>query len=603
MADAPPDAERPPWRAMAAGGRELAAASWRLSRAATVGTASLQPLSAVVLVLSALWLKQATDAVVAGDRPGALRAAVLIAASAAASQALAAAGIRLYLGLGERTSLAMEEQLARLVAAVPTLALHERPEQLDRIELLRHQRDRYAFALNALAQGLREVSRLVSAVALLVAVDARLAALAVVGAPSTWATVRARLGADAAEAELAERRRRARHLLDLATAPGPAREVRVFGLGPELARRWSGEQAGIDAAAVARGWQASMRSLAAWLPFGLGYLGAVALVLDSAAAGRATAGDVALVVSLGTSLGGNLSGVGTWAAQGALVLRSLARYALVRAEAEAAAPGPAGQPAPARLTEGLRLRGLSFAYPGTGALVLRDVDLLLPAGSTIALVGENGAGKTTLVKLLCRLYEPTHGCIEVDGQPLADIDIGAWRAAVSAGFQDFARFELLARESVGVGHLPAADDDGAVRAALDTAGGGELAGRLPAGLATRLGRPWGGVELSTGQWQQVAAGRAMMRRRPLLLVLDEPTASLDPEAEHRLFERYTARRGTTAGTVTVLVSHRFSTVRAADLIVVLERGQVVETGTHDQLMAAAGRYAAMFTRQARAYGG
>jgi ATP-binding cassette subfamily B protein len=222
----------------------------------------------------------------------------------------------------------------------------------------------------------------------------------------------------------------------------------------------------------------------------------------------------------------------------------------------------------------------------------------------VALVGENGAGKTTLVKLLCRMYEPTEGRILVDGVDLAEIEVGAWRRRLSAAFQDFARLELAAGEAVGVGDLARLDDAGAVRSALDRAGAIDLLPALPQGAETQLGVRWdGGVELSTGQWQKLALGRALMREEPLVVFFDEPTASLDALAEHALFERYAraARAGGARGAVTVLVSHRFSTVRSADLILVMEDGGVTGLGHHDQLVVGEGLYAQLYSLQARAY--
>jgi ATP-binding cassette subfamily B protein len=218
----------------------------------------------------------------------------------------------------------------------------------------------------------------------------------------------------------------------------------------------------------------------------------------------------------------------------------------------------------------------------------------------VALVGENGAGKTTLVKLLCRFYEPTAGGILVDGSPLGDIHAATWRAHLAAGFQDFARVEYLLRESVGIGDLPALDDRDRVGAALRLV---EADGMAP--LDAQLGLQWAGVELSTGQWQKVAVARASMRPAPLLLVLDEPTSGLDPHAEHVLFERYALAARQAArqrGAVTLLVSHRFSTVRTADLIAVLDGGRLVDHGTHEELYRRGGLYAELYGIQSRAYG-
>jgi ATP-binding cassette subfamily B protein len=253
---------------------------------------------------------------------------------------------------------------------------------------------------------------------------------------------------------------------------------------------------------------------------------------------------------------------------------------------------------------GIRLDRVSFTYPGTSRLVLDDISLTLPAGTVVAIVGENGAGKTTLVKLLAKMYEPTSGAIDVDGTPLARIRADEWRAQLAGAFQDFFRFEFRARQVVGLGDVAHIDDEAAVMKALDRAGAADVLTRLPSGLDTQLGQTWpGGVELSFGQWQKLALARGFMREHPLLLVLDEPTAALDAETEHALFERYAAAakdRGHD-GRITVLVSHRFSTVRMAGLIVVLDGARLVEVGTHDELMAKGGQYSQLYTIQASAY--
>ncbi|MGH9271904.1 MAG: ATP-binding cassette domain-containing protein, partial [Ilumatobacteraceae bacterium] len=269
------------------------------------------------------------------------------------------------------------------------------------------------------------------------------------------------------------------------------------------------------------------------------------------------------------------------------------------AEADVATATP-----PERLVDGLRFEHVSFRYPGTDRLALDDVDVHLPAGSVVAIVGENGAGKTTMVKLLAAMYRPTSGQITVDGIDLATIATPRWRARLAGAFQDFFRFELPAQQSVGVGDPPRLDDRDAVDVAVDRAGAVDVVDRLPTGLDTQLGPTWdAGVEVSFGQWQKLALARGFMRDEPLVLVLDEPTAALDAETEHALFERYAgaARNAAAAGRVTVLVSHRFSTVRMADLIVVLDGARVVEVGGHDELVARGGQYAELFGLQAAAY--
>jgi ABC-type multidrug transport system fused ATPase/permease subunit len=259
-------------------------------------------------------------------------------------------------------------------------------------------------------------------------------------------------------------------------------------------------------------------------------------------------------------------------------------------------------PSGGRSAEGLpaheiRFQGVRFTYESSAAPVLDGLDLTISAGSSLAIVGQNGAGKTTLAKLLCRLYEPQEGAITVDGVDLRELDLDGWRARLTPVFQDFVRYELPLRENVA----PGGADDAAVTRALREAGASSLAG-----IDTVLSRAYeGGTDLSGGQWQRVALARALcaLELGARVVILDEPTAALDAETEHALFERYAAasRAGNTGGRITVLVSHRFSTVRMADLIVVLDGARVAEIGTHEELMARGGQYAELYGIQAHAY--
>jgi ATP-binding cassette, subfamily B, bacterial len=262
-------------------------------------------------------------------------------------------------------------------------------------------------------------------------------------------------------------------------------------------------------------------------------------------------------------------------------------------------------PTPTAITQGLTLEGLSFRYSDDADWVLRDIDLNLPPGSTVALIGDNGAGKSTLIKLLCRFYEPTRGTIRLDGANIADLDVDEWRTRVTASFQDYLRLEGLLRESVGVGDLPRLDDMGAISRAITRAEAASVAAALPDGTETMLGKQFDdGYEISGGQWQRLAIARAMMRTQPLLLLLDEPASALDPSAEHALFAAYATSAQAAAaevGAITVFVSHRFSTLTAADVIVVLRDGAAAEVGTHASLLGAAGTYAELYELQAASY--
>jgi ATP-binding cassette subfamily B protein len=413
------------------------------------------------------------------------------------------------------------------------------------------------------------------------------------------------------EERAAPANRLARHLFVVASTAAPGKEVRLTGLGPRLVEQRRAAWERWYAPVAAARWGSAVWHTLAWAVFGAGYVGAVVFVSSGL---DAPAGDVLMVLAAGSRLSAYVGATvgeigflrGIWL-DGSRRLAWLEDYA-------AALTASADLPVPDRLTDGITLEQVSFAYPGTDRLVLDGVSVHLPAGAVIAIVGENGAGKSTLVKLLSKLYEPTSGRILVDGTDLARLPAPQWRERLAGAFQDFFRFEFRTRHSVGLGDVPRLDDEPAVLAAIGRAGADDMVERLAEGLDTQLGPTWpGGVEVSFGQWQKLALARGLMRDHPLLLVLDEPTAALDAETEQALFSRYAAavRAGGPGGTalgsvaadgrISILVSHRFSTVRMADLIVVLDGARVVEVGSHDELLAAGGNYAELYRIQAHAY--
>ncbi len=313
----------------------------------------------------------------------------------------------------------------------------------------------------------------------------------------------------------------------------------------------------------------------------------IASLAGGALAHRVSLGS--LVVFVGAVIGSAVLGIADFdwwfdtAARPAVVVHSLEERMPAFAGLRSGSHPVAGLP-----SREIRLRDVSFGYRG-GGLVLDAVNLTIPAGSSLAIVGQNGAGKTTLAKLLCRLYDPAAGAIEIDGIDLRDLDLGTWRSGLTTVFQDYVRYELPLRDNVA----PAGAGDADIEWALRQAGAVDLAG-----LSTILSKSYaGGTDLSGGQWQRVALARTMcaVRRGAGLVILDEPTAQLDVRGEAEIFRRLLRA---TRGVTTILVSHRFSTVRHADGICVLERGRIVELGTHDELIALGGRYATMFTLQA-----
>jgi len=273
-------------------------------------------------------------------------------------------------------------------------------------------------------------------------------------------------------------------------------------------------------------------------------------------------------------------------------------FSFLDSTATSEAPKPPGTGL-VRDEKGIRLENVSFKYPGQDRWVLRNVDLFIPAGQSIALVGQNGAGKTTLVKLVTRLYDPTEGRLLLDGKDLRDWDRGELLARFGVVFQDFNQYQLVAKENVGVGSVAHLEDEPRIVRAVDRGGAKPVIEGLASGIDTPLGR-WfqDGADLSGGQWQKIALARGFMREQADMLVLDEPTAALDAEAEHAVFERF---KQLSAGRTTIIISHRFPTVRMADRILVLEEGSITEDGTHAELVAADRTYAKLYRLQAEGY--
>jgi ATP-binding cassette subfamily B protein len=567
-----------------------------LSMGGTLGTA-----------LMPLWLKLLADAVLREDVRRALLAALAVALS---NSLLTFAGwitVNASQALRERTGLLLDERAVGLALGLPGVEHYERPEYLDRLTLLREDRWALGGSVEILLGMLTVLVQMLATTVLLASVDPLLLLLPAFGLAFLLTGRRAeRLRRETTERTV-ERSRRAEHLFDLATDAGAGKELRVFGLGGELLGRHERLWRSVDQEQTRADLGGAVLDASSWLLFALGYAGAVVLSVWLAVRGEATAGDVLMTLGLIGQMHWYVQNVPGWVGFLTQALTAVGRLVwLEDYAAEGRAPDSGERlPPPPRIERAIEFEDVSFRYPGTDADVLSGVSLRLPAGSTIALVGENGAGKTTLVKLLTGVYAPSAGRILVDGVELGRMDLEGWRARTSAAFQDFVRWELLAREAVGIGDLPRIEEQEAADTALTRAGAEDLTATLPRGLETQLGRDWeGGAELSGGQWQKLALARAMMREAPLLLILDEPTASLDADAEHALFERYARATGLTAaesGTITVLVSHRFSTVRMADLIVVLDGGRVVEQGSHRELMQRDGLYSELYRLQSRAY--
>jgi ATP-binding cassette, subfamily B, bacterial len=412
-----------------------------------------------------------------------------------------------------------------------------------------------------------------------------------------------------AKAALASGERKADYLRELAIEPAAGKEIRVFGMVDWLRRYFS--ETFLNALAPA--W-AARRRIYLW-PFvrfatwGLIVAAAAFGLVGASGASRTDLTSFALAIQsfLGAlRLAGHYPEADTQTAFGMLAYDAVERvvsrvggYGAGSGTAERAVPAPEvpGRAVPG-IAQHIRFEHVTFRYPGQETAVLEDLDLTIPAGKCTAIVGLNGAGKTTLVKLLARLYEPLSGAVLADDVDVRSYPVDEWRAKIAVIFQDFVRYEVSAYDNIAFGAVTATADASGISAAARQAGIADVLERLPRGLQTPLsGHLAGGMELSGGQWQRVALARALfaLRHGASLVVLDEPTASLDVRAEASFFDEFAA---ITRDSTTLLISHRFSTVRHADLIVVLDGGRVVEQGSHDELLAKRGRYAWLFELQA-----
>ena len=393
-------------------------------------------------------------------------------------------------------------------------------------------------------------------------------------------------------------RRELDYLRQTGASTATAKEVKLFGLHAFLIDRYRTVATLIrhENAAFARRRARAGAGLAAVGT--AGYYAAYAYLAWRTATGALSVGDLTFLAAsflrLRSLIAGLLSGVSTLASQ-ALYLQDLFDFLKVR---PAITSPQDGRPFPDPITQGLVFEDVGFRYPGAQAWAVRHLDFTVPAGQVVALVGENGAGKTTLVKLITRLYDPTEGRILLDGHDLRAYDLDKLRAGIGVIFQDFVRYDLTAGDNIAVGRIADRDDAPRIEHAASLGRADAVIARLDAGYDQMVGRRFhGGVELSGGEWQKIAIARAYMRDAALL-ILDEPTAALDARAEFEVFQRF---KGLSAGRTAVLISHRFSSVRMADAIVVIEGGRVAETGTHAGLLAQRGRYADLFELQAAGY--
>ncbi|MEU8153556.1 ABC transporter ATP-binding protein [Micromonospora sp. NPDC048986] len=564
---------------------------------------------AVPVVLA--WLaKLVLDGVVQGSTQGRLVAlAAGLAAAGVVSAVLPQLGQYLRAELDRAAGLAAQRRLFEAVGRFVGLGPFENPVFLDRLRLAQQ---------SAAMMPTQAVDGVLGAGRSAVTITGFLGTMFLISPLMTGLVLVA--GAPTLLGELALARRRARMHWEIGpverremfysgmlSSLEAAKEIRLFDTGTFLLRRMLADRR--TGNAVKR----SMDRRELVTQAGLGLLAAVVSgggllwAVDAARQGRLSVGDITVFVA---AVAGVQGALGTLAAEVSRTHHAALMFDHYLAVTTAGPdlPVAVGPPALPALTYGIDLRDVWFRYSDDHPWVLRGLTLRIPAGCSLALVGLNGAGKSTLVKLLCRFYDPTRGSVRWDGRDIRELDPGELRRRVSAVFQDYMEYDLTAGENIALGDLAALDDPARVEAAARRAGIHERLDRLPRGYDTLLSRiffmeseksdPDTGVVLSGGQWQRLALARAFLRGDRDLLILDEPSAGLDPEAEHHIHSSLRRQR---AGRTSVLISHRLGAVRDADVIAVLDDGRVVEQGTHQELVAAGGAYAQLFALQAAGY--
>ena len=563
---------------------------------------------AVAVAGTGKFLSTLPEAIAQGASSGAGRevrsSLLLIAGAVFLSQLIGPLQQAVLFGLQRKFEAYLSRRLMAATVALPGLAYFEDPEFRDELAVAHWIGFGPVHTLQFLVQVFQQGAQLVAMAAVAATYAGWVPAVVLLAAlPGGVASWRFESITGLARWRRSEDTRRADYYRNLAVTREPGKELRIFSL-PEWAR-----------ARQARHWLAGVKEMLALRRTGLvwvlwlhavavlGVAGAYVVMLRSTIDGRTEVGTFTTAsiaaAGLATSVVAMLREASRARRSSFYMPSAMRVLGLATADPRLDLSGTA--PARPEARTGIRFEGVSFVYPGTDRLVLDRLDLDIDAGTSIALVGENGAGKTTLIKLLCRFYDPTEGRITIDGTDIRELDLDDYRTRLAVIFQDFVHYNLPARDNVGFGALARAGDDSALRDAASRVGILTQIEALPDGWDTVLAREFGGVDLSGGEWQRVALARAMMAqagRDSDLLVLDEPTASLDVRIENELYGHFAEL---SRGKTTLLVSHRFSTVRMAGRIVLLAGGRVVEDGTHETLIAAGGRYAELYEVQASHY--
>jgi ATP-binding cassette, subfamily B, bacterial len=570
---------------------------WRADRRTLLIVLVLTPITALGTILASYALKLIIDAVAAKDWNLAVWAVVLAAICVGLVPVLQHIQHILQRLISDKLSVDVERDVLQAISAIPGVEYAERPEHLNRLNLILDQGKDLSASVWSFSDIVILALRLIFSSALLAFVHPVLALLPAMAIPVLAFSWLARKSIVAIEQRASECKRRSQTLTDLFLFHASAMELKMLNGGAQ-------EAAGLRLRAALK---SSVLISLGWIVYGLGFAGALYLAATTYLKGESTLGDFVMIWQLSLA---SLFYVQFIISRLQELFRSLEIFnhldwlnAYAKNEREAW-DGNSNVAAPTSLQYGVSLSDVGFTYPGTSEAVLNGVSLHLKPGSITALVGENGAGKTTLSKLLLGHYRPTQGSIQLDGVPLDSINSRHWQISTSATHQDYGRIEALLRQSVGIGAPDKMQNDVVLQKAIESAAAMDFTEPLREGLEARVGKRYrGGVEPSGGQWQRLAIARSFMPERPLVFVLDEPTNAIDPLRETELLQRYAsaAQRIKAYGGVMIVVSHRFSVVRMVDKIVVMDKGKVLEQGSHAALMAAKGTYARLFTEQAKAF--
>ncbi len=586
--------------------REFMSASFRAAPVLTVAALFFLFGRVAAVAGSALAVRSAIDASLAGEGVEAAVAACLAAISYAVLIVSQDIADSLILTVADRAGrMELNPRSNQDLATIEGIAHLESADVRDRVTLTHKSGGRLAAGMWQALKTLASVSSLLVIIVILSSVSPLLLLLVVFAALPIWFDNLGNSIVARADVESAETYRLQTHLFDVLTSASSIKEIKMSGSADTI----------IDM--QGRAWEEAMRirsrarlqaeavGLIGWALFVSAFVGGLLVASHRAIEGVSTAGDIVMIVTLAASLRSSVQATVESTSDAISARQYLEPFRWLRGFVQSERTRSVGhQLTPDRLDEGIVLDRVSFRYPGNSEFALREISMRIPAGSTLAVVGEYGSGKSTLVKLLCKFYEPTTGMIRVDGTPLHELETQGWRDRITATFQDYARFGATVRVNVGLGRVADLNNSERINGAVAEAGADALIVKLRDGLDTQLGTHLGGVDLSEGQWQRLALARGFVREQPLLLLLDEPTASLDAPTERSIFNQYMARAKRLAkevGAICIVISHRFATVQGADQIAVFKDGMLIEAGSHEELVASGGLYEELYSISVRGY--